>query len=48
MIVDIIDFPVGSDGKESTCNAGHPSLIPGSVLEDALEKVMETHCSILA
>ena len=24
------DFPAGSDGKESTCNAGHPGSIPGS------------------
>ena len=23
-------FPRGSDGKESACNAGDPSLIPGS------------------
>ena len=23
-------FPGGSDGKESACNAGNPSLIPGS------------------
>ena len=23
------NFPVGSEGKESACNAGHPSLIPG-------------------
>ena len=23
-------FPIGSDGKESACNAGDPSLIPGS------------------
>ena len=23
-------FPCGSAGKESTCNAGDPSLIPGS------------------
>ena len=22
-------FPGGSDGKESTCNAGEPDLIPG-------------------
>jgi len=22
-------FPGGSDGKESACNAGHQSLIPG-------------------
>ena len=24
-----IGFPGGSDGKESACNAGDPSLIPG-------------------
>ena len=24
-----IDFPGGSDGKKSACNAGDPSLIPG-------------------
>ena len=24
------DFPAGSDGKESACNAGDPGLIPGS------------------
>ena len=24
------DFPGGSDGKESACNAGDPGLIPGS------------------
>ena len=23
-------FPVSSEGKESACNAGDPSLIPGS------------------
>ena len=23
-------FPIGSAGKESACNAGHPGLIPGS------------------
>ena len=23
------DFPGGSDGKESACNAGDPALIPG-------------------
>ena len=23
-------FPGGSDGKESSCNAGDPALIPGS------------------
>ena len=25
-----MDFPCGSDGKESACNEGEPSLIPGS------------------
>ena len=35
-----------SDGKESTCNAGDPGLIPG--WEDALEKGMTTHSSVLA
>ena len=39
-------FPDGSDGKESTYNAGDPGLIPG--LEDILEKGMATHSSILA
>ena len=24
------DFPGGSDGKESACNAGNPGSIPGS------------------
>ena len=26
----ILGFPGGSDGKEPTCNAGDPGLIPGS------------------
>ena len=38
-------FPGGSDGKGSTCNAGDLGLIPGQ--EDALEKGMATHSSIL-
>ena len=25
-----MDFPGGSEGRESTCNAGDPGLIPGS------------------
>ena len=25
----LLYFPSGSDGKESTCNAGYPDLIPG-------------------
>ena len=28
--VPTIGFPSGSNGKESTCNAGHPGLISGS------------------
>ena len=39
-------LPGGLDGKESTCNAGNPSLIPG--LGRSLEKGMATHSSILA
>ena len=39
-------FPGGSKGKESACNAGDLSSIPG--LEDPLEKKMATHASILA
>ena len=41
-----LDFPGGSDGKESACNAGDLGLIPGQ--EDPLEKEMATHSSILA
>ena len=37
--------PVGSDGKESTCDTGDPGSIPGS---DPLEKRMATHPSTLA
>ena len=27
----MMDFPGGSDAKESACNAGDPTSIPGSV-----------------
>ena len=36
----------GSDGKESTCNAGDLGLIAG--WQDSLEEGMATHFSILA
>ena len=39
-------LPGGSDSKESACNVGDPSSIPGR--EDLLEKEMATHSSILA
>ena len=39
-------FPVGSDSKESACNAGDPVQSLGR--EDPLEKGMATHSSILA
>ena len=39
-------FPRGSAGKESACNEGDLSSIPG--LGDALEKGKATHSSILA
>ena len=29
-ILNNLSFPDGSDSKESTCNAGDPSAIPGS------------------
>ena len=41
-----LGFPGGSDSKESACNAGDLSLIPG--WEDPLEWGMATHSSILA
>ena len=34
-------FPGGLDGKESSCSAGDPGLIPG--LDDPLEKGKATH-----
>ena len=42
----MLDFPGGSDGKESACNAGDLGFIPGS--ERSLEKEMATYSSILA
>ena len=39
-------FPYGSDGKESSSNAGDHGSFPG--WEDDLEKAMSTHSSILA
>ena len=39
-------FPGGSGGKESSCNVGDLGSIPGQ--EDALEKAMASHSSILA
>jgi len=41
-----LGFPGGSDGKESSCNAGDPGSIPG--WGRSLEKGMATHSSILA
>ena len=43
---NIMGFPDNSVGKESSCNAGDPSLTPG--LENPLEKQKATHSSILA
>ena len=42
----IISFPGGSDGKESACNAGDLSLIPG--LGRSPGERNATHSSILA
>ena len=41
----ILGFPVGSDSKESACNAGDPVQSLGQ--EDPLEKGMATHSSTL-
>ena len=41
-----VGFPGGSDGTESSCNAGDPGLIPG--WGQSPEKDMATHSSILA
>ena len=40
-----LDFPGGSDAKQSSCNAGDPGSSPG--WEDLWEKEMATHSSIL-
>ena len=42
----LLGFPVGSDDKESACNAGDPGLIPE--LGRSPGKGMATHSSILA
>ena len=39
-------LPWWLSGKESACNAGHASSIPGC--EDPLQESMATHSSILA
>ena len=39
-------FPGGSDGKESACNAGDLSSVPGR--EDPLDEGMTAHSSVLA
>ena len=41
-----VGFPGGSEGKESTWNAGDPGSIPA--WEESLQKGMATHSSILA
>ena len=41
-----LNFHGSSDAKESACNAGNPSSIPGS--EDPLEEEIATHSSNLA
>jgi len=42
----VLDFPGGSDGKESTCNAGN--LGQSLACENPLQGAMATHSSILA
>ena len=45
-LVTFLSFAGGSDGKESTCNAGDLGSIPE--LGNPLEEDMATHSSILA
>ena len=45
-IIMSLGFPSGSEVKASACNAGDLGSIPR--LEDALEKEMATHSSLLA
>ena len=46
LLARLLGFPDGSDNKESSCNAGDSSLLPGQ--EDPLEEGRATHSSILA
>ena len=46
-INDLLGFPGGSDGEESTCNLWE-TWVQSLGLEDPLEEGMETHSSILA
>ena len=41
-----MDFPGGSDGKESACSAGDQGWIPGQ--KDSREKTIATYSSIPA
>ena len=41
-----LSLPGGSDGKESTCNAGDAGSVPG--LGRSLEEGLATHSSILS
>ena len=46
MLIYMVGFPGGLDGKESACNAGDLGRSLG--WEDLLEKGMVTHSSLLA
>ena len=43
-----LDFPGGSDGKDSACSVGDLGSIRSLGWEDSLEEGMVTHASILA
>ena len=42
-----MDFPGGPDGKESACNGGDPSSIPGSGRSPGEETGYPLQCSCL-
>ena len=46
VIVVVVEFPGGLDGKESACSVADMGFLPG--WEDPIEKEMTTHSSILA
>ena len=46
LIISFMEFPSGSDSKESTRNSGELDSVQG--WKDSLEEVLATHSSILA
>ena len=47
LVPSILDFPGGSDGKESACNAGDPGSVPGLGISPAEANGYHLHYSSL-